>query len=274
MALALEQCGYEIKNVVSRSRESADRLASQLAFAKPDVFEIENLSGFMFSEIVLIAVPDPEIESVAGKLSRLSPLKQTVFLHTSGALSSQILQSLQAGGGKTGSLHPLVSVSDARLGAEKFAGAYFCLEGDPAAVQVSEKIVAALAGNSFSIATEYKSLYHAAAVMSAGHLVALFDLATETLAECGLEQAAAQKILLPLVRSTLENLEQQAPSAALTGTFARADLETMEKHLAALANKSALEVYVKLGLRSLRLAAEHGADAEKIAAMQNILKNL
>ena len=275
LALALEQRGYPVKNIVSRRGESANRLASLLTSSQPSVFEIGDLTGFAFSEIVLLTVPDPEIEAVAEKLSGLSAAtRETIFLHTSGALSSQVLRSLQARGGKIGSLHPLVSISDARLGSKKFAGAYFCLEGDPQAVRTAEQIVAILNGNAFSIATEHKSLYHAAAVMSAGHLVALFDVASETLADCGLDEATARKILRPLVHSTIENLEQQTPSEALTGTFARADLETMEKHLAALANKPALEIYVKLGLRSLQLAAKQGANAEKIAIMQSILESL
>ncbi|MEP6923792.1 MAG: DUF2520 domain-containing protein [Pyrinomonadaceae bacterium] len=274
LALALARRGYQIKNIVSRSRESANELARKLDSA-PNIFGIENLIDFKFSQIVLITVPDSEIELTAVKLSRFPVPTRTVFLHTSGALSSEVLQSLRAVGGAVGSLHPLVSVSNSILGAEKFVGAYFCLEGDLKAVEVSKRIVADLKGNAFSIPTEQKSLYHAAAVMTSGHLVALFDLAVETLVRCGLEKPQAQRILLPLVQSTIENLTHQTPADALTGTFARADLETMKKHLAALTNQSALKTYVELGLHSLQLAAERGgADAEKIAAMRRELENL
>jgi len=99
----------------------------------------------------------------------------------------------------------------------------------------------------------------------------LFDLASQTLADCGLDLAEARKILMPLVVSTLENLKHQTPAAALTGTFARADTTTMQKHLAALRGKKALEIYVKLGFRSLELAAEQGANAEKLAEMRREL---
>ncbi|HTG87374.1 MAG TPA: DUF2520 domain-containing protein, partial [Pyrinomonadaceae bacterium] len=45
-------------------------------------------------------------------------------------------------------------------------------------------------------------------------------------------------------------------SPALTGTFARGDVETVKRHLEVLkSNKAALEFYRLLGRRSLELAA-------------------
>lgn len=275
LAIALEKRGYKIVNLVSRSAESAKILSEKLSSA-PEICSIENLFESNPSEVVFITTPDPEIEKTAENLSRLKEraAEQTVFLHTSGALSSEILVSLRKINAKVGSMHPLVSVSDAFIGAEKFRGAFFCLEGDAEVVEVSKKIVADLEGNSFSIPTAQKSLYHAAAVICAGHMVALFDLAAETLSDCGLEKAEARKILLPLVRSTIENLQKQTPASALTGTFARADLATMQRHLESLQNKSALPIYVELGKRSLRLAAQQGAEPETIEKMRQELAKI
>ncbi len=272
LAIALERTGYLVESVVSRSLENAQKLAGKLNSA-PNIFKIADLSDFKFSNLVLIATPDVEIEFAAERLSRISIPRETIFLHTSGALSSRSLQSLQAAGGITGSIHPLVSVSDAEKGANNFAGVYFCLEGDAQAIQASEKIVAALGGNAFSIATKQKALYHAAAVMTAGHLVALFDLAVKTLIDCGIKETEAQKILLPLVNSVADNLSHQTTATALTGTFARADVNTMRKHLAALKGKPAFGIYVELGRWSLKLAAERGeVDLEKIRTMRRELE--
>ena len=105
-----------------------------------------------------------------------------------------------------------------------------------------------------------------------GHLVALVDVAIEMLTKCGLDETAAQKVLLPLIKSTVENLAEQKTAAALTGTFARADLETMDRHLETLrenVSAEALEVYLQLGNRSLHLAEVQGADAEKLEKMRN-----
>ena len=100
--------------------------------------------------------------------------------------------------------------------------------------ELARAIVRDLGGKSFSIRSEDKPLYHAAAVMSAGNVVALFDVALEMLVQCGLTRPAAQRILLPLIASTVRNLETKDPVDALTGTFSRGDVETVKRHLKAL----------------------------------------
>ena len=88
--------------------------------------------------------------------------------------------------------------------------------------------------------------------MASGNVTALFDVALEMLRECGLTRSQAQQALLPLLTSAVKNLEKLDPAAALTGTFARGDLETVKRHLDALKNnRPALELYRLLGLRSL-----------------------
>ena len=96
--------------------------------------------------------------------------------------------------------------------------------------------------------------------MSAGNVVALFDVALEMLVQCGLTRHEAQSVLLPLIASTVRNLETKEPVDALTGTFARGDVETVKLHLASLKGRKladALELYRLLGKRSLELSKNH-----------------
>lgn len=274
LAIALDHSGYEIQNLVSRSLKSLENIVPKLT-SRPQLSIASEIEQTKFSPIVLIATPDAEIHLIAERLAASNTFgkkDQLIFLHTSGALSSEILRPLQKIDGSIGSLHPLVSVSNSEVGSKKFKNAYFCVEGEPAAVRVAQQIVTSLEGLSFNIEPAQKALYHAAAVMSSGHLVALFDLALEMLVKCGLGLVEAQKVLLPLVQSTIENLAQQKPAAALTGPFARADAETMKRHLAVLSdNVTALNVYCELGMQALKLAAEQNADAEKLHEMATIL---
>jgi predicted short-subunit dehydrogenase-like oxidoreductase (DUF2520 family) len=182
------------------------------------------------------------------------------------------LSDLRNAGCPVGSLHPLVSLSDPFLGAGRFADAYFCIEGDDEAVAAAKQIVASLEGNFFSIATKHKILYHASAVTACGHLVALIDAAIEMLSKCGLDENAAKETLLPLIKSTVDNLEVQTTAEALTGTFARADVRTFEKHLSALGenvSEEALEIYLQLGARSAHLAQRQGASEENVMEILN-----
>ena len=264
LAIALARSGYTIENFVARNVGNVKRIAENIN-PKPALLSSNKLSKIS-SDIILITTQDFEIEDAASRLAKALRNKPFIF-HTSGSLSSDILLVLKNAGCKIGSIHPLVSISDAIRGSESFENVYFCVEGDAESVKISEKIVADLKGKSFRVATEYKTLYHASAVTVSGHLTALVDVGIEMLSKCGLENADAQEIFLPLIKSTVENLETQTTFEALTGTFARADVKTFENHLKILrknVSTEVLEVYLQLAIRSTHLAARQGANREKL----------
>jgi predicted short-subunit dehydrogenase-like oxidoreductase (DUF2520 family) len=256
------------------------RRAAGLISQDTQALSVTRLDSLPLSDLILITTPDDAIETTSACLA--SSIANTgrkgqsrVALHCSGALSSDILSRLRDAYFSVGSMHPLVSISDPLQGAELLRGAYYCVEGDAAAVRLARKVVRDLEGQSFSINRKDKALYHAAAVMASGHMVALFDIALEMLARCGLTEKRAQAVLLPLVESTLKNLSARDPSHALTGTFARADTATMRRHLDALrsgAPADALAAYRLLGRRSLRLAEKIGVDAEALKEIRRVLE--
>lgn len=218
------------------------------------------------ADILFITTQDSKIRSIASEIVE-KLCEETTIYHTSGACDSSIFSELADRGHSVGSIHPLVSISKAELGPERFRGAFFCVEGNDAAVLLGKEIVNDLGGNPFTIDTKFKTLYHAAAVTACGHLVALFDASVQMMGKCGLSPEQAKEILMPLVLSTVDNLNEQDTSAALTGTFARADIETFTRHLTTLnenVSDDLLEIYLLLGERSLELAARQGVSADRI----------
>jgi len=276
LAVALASRSYEVQAVVSRQRNHA-RKAARLISSRSLALTADELDQLPPSNLILIATPDDAIKSVADKLSRArdqAGAKGTV-LHTSGALSSEVLKPLAKIGFQIGSMHPLLSVSDPRSGAVALGHAYYCVEGDAAALRVARRIVKDLGGKSISIESDKKALYHAAAVMSSGHVTALLDVAIEMLRHCGVPNMTARRMLLPLLESTWKNLVDADPPRALTGTFARGDEETVRKHLAALSEPAlddARAAYRLLGKRSLELMARKGGDAAVIERIKQLLK--
>lgn len=276
LARALSACGYEIEALVAR-RAAHARRAVRLSGTQAHALTLKQLARLPASRLVIITTPDDAIAGAAARLAALFPAQQRgrVALHASGALSSEVLNDLKRAGFATGSLHPLVSVSDPSHGAQSLRAAFYCIEGDRAATNLARRIVRDLGAQSFSVKAGDKALYHAAAVMASGHMTALFDIAAEMLALCGLADEQARNVLLPLVRSTVENLRTSAPAQALTGTFARADLSTMRRHLAAIgtrADHEALAAYVLLAQRSLQLAAANGVHRNSLKAMARVLE--
>ena len=270
LAIALSRAGFVVDKLVHRNDSTAKSLSKLL----PGTVNLVPISddSTIESEIILITTPDPEIAGVADSLvGRLS--EGCSVLHTSGSLSSESISQLAAAGYTTGSMHPLVSVSDPVSGADNFRDAYFCIEGDEAAVESARSIVEALEGRAFSIDTAYKPLYHASAVMACGHLVALLDVAIEMLSKCGIELTDAKQILLPLVASTINNLRTQSPQEALTGSFARLDSAAVSRHLLAIEQMGSdvKDAYILLGERSLDLAASNGGNAGDVGKIRDLI---
>jgi predicted short-subunit dehydrogenase-like oxidoreductase (DUF2520 family) len=297
LAVALERSGYRIDALVSTTRAHAGRSA-RLLQTPTLALAADELDQLPDSPLVVIATPDDQISATAARLAASVPQatrethrstdekrvqnkarvnnRTRVAWHASGALSSRELAPLASVGFAVGSLHPLVSISDPASNADDFAGAYFCVEGDAAAVRAGRAVVRSLGGHAFTVAARDKSLYHAAALFAAGHVVALFDLSTELFARCGIPRAQARRIFLPLARSTADNLASaHAEADALTGPFSRADVATIRRHLDALgapdAPPDALPLYALLGLRSLRLAAEKGVDPSRLTEIARAL---
>jgi predicted short-subunit dehydrogenase-like oxidoreductase (DUF2520 family) len=272
MAIALSSLGYPIQSLVSRHRARLKQ-AARLLDDKVPLLALEELQ--QVGQLVLITTPDDQLSSVTNQLCTLGVNKRRVALHTSGALSSKILSPLANRGWRVGSIHPLVSVSEPKAGAKALISAFWCLEGDRHAVQQARSIVKDLRGHSFSIESSAKPLYHAAAVMSSGNIVALFDTALDMLERSGLKRDAAHEVLIPLLQSTMANLSTSSPAKALTGTFSRGDVATVQRHLKALNVKElrdARELYRLLGRKSLVLAEENGLDKITARKIRKLLE--
>jgi predicted short-subunit dehydrogenase-like oxidoreductase (DUF2520 family) len=99
-------------------------------------------------------------------------------------------------------------------------------------------------------------------------------VALDTLGRCGLSEQRARRVLLPLLGSVADNLARHPPARALTGSFSRADVETVRKHLRALAeleDSDAPAVYRLLGEHSLKLALDAGAETAAVEKVRRAL---
>lgn len=267
LALSLPTDLYRVENLFVRSPSATSESIAERIGAR--VFSVPEYSAIT-SDIVLVTSQDGEIAEIDQHLGRR--LKQrSIVLHTSGSLSSLNLPESAKLGCSTGSMHPLVSISRPELGPDRFPGAYFCIEAGSGAEEAGKDLARSLGGIPFSVPTDRKTLYHAAAVTACGHFVALIDAAVEMMSLCGLSPEFSKEILMPLVVSTANNLRDQTPGEALTGTFARADIETFTRHVTVLnsfAEQDLLELYLLLGERSLELAANRGVSPERIERLR------
>ncbi|HZS48061.1 MAG TPA: Rossmann-like and DUF2520 domain-containing protein [Blastocatellia bacterium] len=256
--------GYTIESVVCRTKQSARRAVAFIGGGNPHSIDTSDLPA---SKVFLVSVPDDEIAETAKQIAILrADWSRTVFLHTSGSLSSRILEPLSDCKAHTGSAHPLLSISSPKLGVSQIAGGYFCIEGDKEATSLAKRLVKSIGGKTFEIDSSDKALYHAAAVLASPHLTALLSLSIQALEQCGVSKTEAHKILQPLVNSTIENLWKHGAETALTGPVSRADIATIRRNLRALAQTSELaeNVYRFLSLQGANLSRSAGAPQEKL----------
>lgn len=264
LALAMSARGYTIDKLISRNGHADAEIDEKFTI---DSFESDSEID---SDIIFVTTRDHEIAETARSIAERTTAGGMAF-HTSGSYSSELLTPFRMAGRAIGSIHPLVSVSRSIDAPKRFSGAYFCVEGDGDAVTSGTQIVNDLGGIPFSIPTDKKTLYHAAAVMACGHMVALLDASLETMEHCGLDRETSRTVLMPLISSTIDNFRDQDAAQALTGTFARADLDTFSRHIAALnesVDEDLIEIYLLLGERSLELAEKSGVNADRLEKMR------
>lgn len=123
----LREQGWRIHGVVTRSEATAKRAVRFIAGGSAHVGISHGVST---AHAILIAVPDSEIAQVAAELSSFgqSVLRGKIVLHTSGALSSEVLTQLRSFGMSVGSIHPLQTFSG--VGVPALEGRVFAIEGD------------------------------------------------------------------------------------------------------------------------------------------------
>lgn len=265
------EAGHEVGPVVCRSKRAAVRAVEFIGGGVP-----QSSSQPLASPVglILISTPDDQISSAAqAVLSSANRLGRPVVLHTSGALGSDVLDSLKDSGLDTGSCHPLQSFRSPEQAVAVARRSYFCIEGSPRAVRIARRFVRDIGGVPFAIRADTKPLYHAAAVLASGGLTSLLSISLELMTRCGLGPKEASRVLLPLAEGTVSSVREAGPVGALTGPIRRGDAGTVESNLKALEAVDGrwAEVYRALGLRSLDLAEQANPGLANRAELRRLL---
>ena len=195
-------------------------------------------------DLVVIATPDAVVADVAAAIRP----GRAVVAHVAGSLGLDVL----APHDRRAALHPLMSLPDAEIGAERLTGGWFAVAGDPLVADLAT----ALGGRTFEIADDDRALYHAAAAVASNHLVALLGHAQRLGASVGVPADA----LLALALGSAENAVALGPAAALTGPAARGDEATLVAHREAIGRRAPRELaaYEAMLAEARRLAAMEG----------------
>ena len=261
----------QIGQVINRNQVSAqlavDFIGSGQAYT--------GYSDLKPADLWLIATPDNSIQQTSEALKNSGVLRNDdIVFHCSGSLGAD---SLALDNCPTASVHPIHSFANPQNSLAHFAGTACGIEGQPEAVEVLKPLFANIGAAPFAIASEHKSLYHAATVMTCNYLVSLMALGEQMLAASGVDsEAGNHSPLEPLIRQTLDNYLNTDAVSALTGPIARGDSATIEAHLQALQGQPELwqKVYCALGNATIELSAQQGqASADSLASISTLLNS-
>jgi predicted short-subunit dehydrogenase-like oxidoreductase (DUF2520 family) len=267
LGLLAERVGANVAATWNRSRERAEDtervLGGDIVRAYADVEDALASAGA--PRVVWLTVVDDAVAEVASRI-RDHVGAGDIAVHTSGVASSAVLREAGLERCAVGSIHVLQAVTEPERAVDALGDATWSVEGDPEVVDFARELLGRIGVDPLVIEADAKVLYHASAVTAANLMVALMDAAFEMAQSAGLSRDQARKMLLPLTRSSLENLSEQDTSSALSGPVARGDRETIERHreaLAALEDANLTDVYAALTERAKRLAVDAWSDSDE-----------
>jgi predicted short-subunit dehydrogenase-like oxidoreductase (DUF2520 family) len=267
LAVRLSQKGWPVVAVFSRTVSSAERLAGLVPGCRVCHTSRELAEA---AEMVFITTPD---DVITGVCSQIQWSKRHKVLHCSGAHSVDILEPARKLGAAVGSFHPLQTFAGVDQAIANLPGSTFALEAEEPLLWTLQELTRLLNGNWVELKPGDKVLYHAAAVFACNYLVTLVKLALDLWKDFGVSSREATRALLPLLKGTINNIDNIGLPDCLTGPVARGDSGTIEKHLSALGARSPslLSTYRELGVQTIPIALAKGKVDEQRAEEMRML---
>src|ERR1700681_1977962 len=240
LAVALNDSGFTITEIVARNSPRSRRLARSLA-AKVGAQTVTAHSAALDATLLWFCVPDREIRGAASALAdnlaaRAAAQKKNEVpskvpnkvaskvrfaFHSSGALLSRELEPLRKAGIAVASVHPLMTFVAGTH--PSLTGVPFAMEGDHAATQVARQIIRKLEGESFSLPAARKAAYHAWATLTSPLLLAFLVTLEEAARAAGFTRKDARRKSLPITRQTLANYSRLGPAHSFSAPVVRGD---------------------------------------------------
>jgi len=221
------------------------------------------------SEILFLTVSDKAIEAVWAEIVKFD-LNGKIIIHCSGALSSRIFARIDELGAFGYSLHPVMTINDSPDSYQSLVSAHFTLEGSHEKLDVVKELIATFGNSVHVIDEEHKSLYHCAAVFSSNFMLAVAEISMKLLERCGFDDEG-QKILFPLMETSIKNVINEGTIMALTGPVERGDASTIEKHLNVL-NQNEKQLYSLLSQTLIDVAEVKNPEID-YEILKKVVKN-
>lgn len=232
LGVGLQQAGWDVVQVYSRTAASASALSERLGV--PFVTSTDEVRTD--ADVYLVMVKDAALQELLPAV--VKGREGALFVHTAGSMSMDIWKGKA---GRFGVLYPMQTFSKQRR--MDFASVSFFIEASgPEELAVLRDLASSLSPKVYEATSEQRTYLHMAAVFACNFANHMYALSARLLEKQGLPFDA----MLPLIDETARKVHELAPREAQTGPAVRGDANVMNRHLAMLADEPRLQEIYKM----------------------------
>ncbi|TFD18533.1 Rossmann-like and DUF2520 domain-containing protein [Cryobacterium sp. TMT2-23] len=200
LGAALAGAGHAIVGISAISQASCDRAEAILPFVP--ILSVPELVER--SELVIIAVPDAQLESLVSGLAATGTWQAgQLVLHTSARYGTAVLAPAQAGGAIPLAIHPAMSFTGTSIDLARLADTYFAVTAPTPVLPIGQALVVEMGGEPVIVAEADRARYAEAVETATAFSTSIVEQATGLLSGIGIEHPGA--VIAPLMRSAMEN---------------------------------------------------------------------
>ncbi|NDP20340.1 MAG: DUF2520 domain-containing protein [Paludibacter sp.] len=230
LALALKEKGVTVKQVFSRTKSNAAKLAEKLDCSyTTDLSEIYDKADIYFYALK---------DSAFHKTLKSFDLPDAIHVHTGGSIPMSEFDGIAR---KYGVFYPLQTFSKEKE--VDFSQIPICIEAvDSETQRILFDLANLLNSKTFLISSEQRKKLHLAAVFACNFSNYMYDISSLILEDIGV----GFEILHPLILETALKVQSVTPFKAQTGPAVRFDDKIIKNHLNMLKNRRDLKKIYKL----------------------------
>lgn len=230
LSIALQEAGHTIDKICCRTAANGQKLAAILSSNGGTTTYTGDYSELLLSDVVIFAVSDSSISSVAKVYADIIAQGANPhlphFFHTSGATSLDALKPLEDAGAQCGVFYPMMTLSKSKN--VNFAVVPLLLEAQNDATAMLMQDIAGSLRCEFHMCDSAKRLQmHCAAVFASNFVNYALSLAYELAGD-------KAPYLIPTAIEAVRKACISHPDHVQTGPALRGDTETLEKHISIL----------------------------------------
>lgn len=222
---ALQDAGYDVIQVFSRSQASASSLGERLAVQwTTDAGKLDPAADMLLYCVTDRALPDLFCSLELGK---------RLMVHTSGSIPADVFRGISK---DYGVLYPMMTFTkDRNLDLRKIP---ICFEGNnERSLEILEKMAGRMSNRVIRMDSEQRKKLHMAAIIASNFSNHMYRLSEDFLQDAGMDFS----LLRPLIEETVAKAMEIGPEAAMTGPARRQDIEVIQEHIDQLKDRPELQ---------------------------------